>query len=227
MNKKIDYNKMNLLEIQELEQKRISNELHDTTVQNLTMLIHKAELCEQIVDKDSVRTKLELQTIKNTLRKTIQELRNIIYNIRPMSVDDLGLIETIERFVSQKEFEEHSMKIIFEVVGEESKNIKSIVILTLLRIIQELYNNAEKHAKCKNFRIIINFYKDKLTARITDDGIGFSLDDVCPDGKNFGISIIKERVDMLSGKIEINTERGNGTDVFIEVPIEQEEKDVN
>ena len=100
--------KLYLLEIQEMEQKRISNELHDTTVQNLTMLIHKAELCQQLADRDIIQTKLELQMMKETLRKTIQELRNIIFNLRPMSVDDLGLVETIERFIAQKEFEDDS-----------------------------------------------------------------------------------------------------------------------
>lgn len=220
-------NKLYFLEIQEMEQKRISNDLHDTTVQNLTMLIHKAELCEQLIDRDVIRTKLELQTMKDTLRKTIQDLRNIIYNLRPMSVDDLGLTDTIDRFVSQKEFEDHPMKISFETVGEESKDIKPIIVITLFRIIQELYHNAEKHAKCENFKILTSFYEDKIVLKVQDDGIGFSLEELSMDGRNFGISIMKERVSLLSGKIDIISVKGEGTTVNIEVPLEQEEKDVN
>lgn len=220
-------NKLYFLEIQEMEQKRISNELHDTTVQNLTMLIHKAELCEQLVDRDAIRTKLELQTMKDTLRKTIQELRNIIYNLRPMSVDDLGLTDTIDRFVSQKEFEEHSMKISFETVGKESENIKSIIVITLFRVIQELYHNAEKHAQCENFTILISFYEDKVVVKVQDDGIGFSLDELSMDGKNFGISIMQERVSLLSGTIDIKSAKGEGTTICIEIPLEQEEKDAD
>lgn len=221
--KKQYYDDLYLLEIQEIERKRISNELHDTTVQNLTMLVHKAELCEQLIDKDVLQAKLELLTMKDTLRKTIQELRNIIYNLRPMTVDDLGLTETIERFISKKEYESHEMKISCIIQGKEPNNIKSIIIITLLRIIQELYNNAEKHASAKKFEIFIEFQKDSIALRIIDDGVGFSFDEVSLNEKNFGISIMRERVSMLSGRIEIDVEKGKGTKVYIEVPIEQEE----
>lgn len=221
--KNAEYSKFYLLEIQEMEQKRISNELHDTTVQNLTMLIHKAELCEQLADRDIIQTKLELQTMKETLRTTIQELRNIIFNLRPMSVDDLGLVETIERFIAQKEFEDDSMKITFEVKGKEPKEIRSIITMTLFRVIQELYNNAKKHAQCDNFRIFINFDAEKIEIKVSDDGIGFELESVASNRKNFGLLIIKERISLLSGKIKIDTEKGRGTNVLIEVPIKREE----
>lgn len=222
-----EYNKLYLLEIQEREQKRISNELHDTTVQNLTMLIHKAELCEQLADRDIIQTKLELQMMKESLRKTIQELRNIIYNLRPMSVDDLGLTETIERFVSQKEFEEHPMKITFRISGKEPKNIKPIITITILRVIQELFNNAKKHAQCKRFDIFVVFNKNTVDIEVIDDGVGFSKDEICQDGKNFGLAIITERVGLLSGKFNIESQKGNGTKATIEVPIEQEEQYAN
>lgn len=219
--------KLYLLEIQEMEQKRISNELHDTTVQNLTMLIHKAELCEQLADRDVIRTKLELEMMKETLRKTIQELRNIIYNLRPMSVDDLGLTDTIERFVSQKEFEDHPMKITFETIGKENGKIPSIVTMTLLRVIQELYCNAEKHAQCKNFEILVHFFENKVILKVQDDGVGFSLDEISFNGKNFGLAIMHERVSLLSGTIAIDSKIGEGTVVNIEVPLEQEEKNAD
>lgn len=215
--------KLYLLEIQEMEQKRISNELHDTTVQNLTMLIHKAELCQQLADRDIIQTKLELQMMKETLRKTIQELRNIIFNLRPMSVDDLGLVETIERFIAQKEFEDDSMRITFEVKGKEPKEIRSIITMTLFRVIQELYSNAKKHARCKKFQICISFDTEKIEIKVSDDGIGFELESISLNRKNFGLLIIRERVSLLSGKIKIDTEKGKGTSVLIEVPIEREE----
>lgn len=222
----MEKNQFKLLEILEMEHKRISNELHDTTVQTLTMLIHKTELCKQLMDRDSVATKLELQMMKEALHKTIQELRCIIYNLRPMSVDDLGLIDTIERFVSQKEFEDHQMNISFGVIGKELEELNSIITISFLRIVAELYNNAKNHAQCKNFDILIHFYEDRIALQVTDDGIGFSSNELSFSGKNFGLSIIKERVSLLSGTMEIDTEKDKGTVIFIEVPIEQGENDV-
>lgn len=220
--KKTENSKLYLLEIQEMEQKRISNELHDTTVQNLTMLIHKAELCEQLVESDIIGTKLELQVMKETLRKTIQELRNIIYNLRPMSVDDLGLIKTIERFIEQKEFEDDSIKMLFKVTGEEPQELKPIITMTIFRIIQELYNNAKKHSQCKHFKVAITFLNEKIKIKVSDDGIGFDSEQLSLNRKNFGLLIMKERVSLLSGEIKINTEKGKGTNVLIQIPIERE-----
>jgi two-component system sensor histidine kinase DegS len=219
--------KLYLLEIQEIERKRISNELHDTTVQNLTMLIHKIELCEQLIDKDTLWTKLELAIMKDTLRKTIQELRTIIYNLRPMSIDDLGLLETVERFISQKEYTDQLMEISFEYQGQEPKNINPIILMTLFRIIREIYNNAEKYAEAQNFNIILKFDTNNIYLKIWDDGKGFDLEKISLDGKNFGLSILKERVDLLSGKVNIETAKDKGTSITIEVPLEEEESYVD
>ena len=80
-----DVNGLKLLETQEIERKRIARELHDSTVQNLTNLVHKTELCTKLVDLDPIRAKLELQTMINTIKTTINDMRNIIYDLRPMS----------------------------------------------------------------------------------------------------------------------------------------------
>lgn len=214
-----EYDKLYLFEIQEQERKRISNELHDTTVQNLTMLIHKIELCEQLIDRDLIQTKLELAITKDTLRKTIQELRTIIYDLRPMSIDDLGLKETVERFVTQKEFEEHSMQLHLEIGGNESDRIEPTNRMILFRIIKEIYHNAEKYAKAENFYIILKFEKDSIYLKLWDDGVGFELEEIPLDGKNFGLSILKERVALLSGNFKFETARKKGTSVTIEVPL--------
>ena len=119
-----DY-RLSLLEIQENERQRISRELHDSTVQNLTSLVHKVELCSKLVEMDPIRCKLELITMGKTLREIINETRQMIYNLRPMSFDDIGLDVTIEHALEKLESSE-AKKIDFSVEGEpyEIKQVK-------------------------------------------------------------------------------------------------------
>ena len=86
-----------LIKFQEQESERIARDLHDSTVQNLTSMIHKIELCSKLIDMDPIRCKLELTMMSRTLRDIINDTRQMIYNLRPMSFDDIGLEITIER----------------------------------------------------------------------------------------------------------------------------------
>lgn len=220
--------KLRILETQELERKRISMELHDTTVQNLTTLVHKTELCTKLIDIDSIRAKLELQTMTDTIRNTINELRGIIYDLRPMSIDDLGLVVTVQRFIKQIEVEdEKSIPIIFNVYNEEVK-VLPVINLTLFRIIQEAYNNTRKHAKAEHFDITITYEKNEIEVEIKDDGIGFQLALLQKENretnKNFGLSIMKERVELLTGTMEIVSGKSKGTHIIIKVPIVEEDE---
>lgn len=212
--------RLTLLEMQENERQRISRELHDSTVQNLTSLVHKAELCSKLVDLDSVRCKLELTMMSKTLREIINETRHMIYNLRPMSFDDIGLHETIERSIENLENNE-SKKINFSVIGEPYQ-IKPVIGITLLRIIQEACSNAIRHARPSLIQVILKYEKDKIIVQIEDDGIGFNYVDsnieVRADNSGFGLSMMKERVYLLSGSININSKVNCGTKITVEVP---------
>ena len=221
--------RMKFLNIQEAEKNRIARDLHDTTVQNLTSLVHKTELCMKLVDMDSVRTKLELQTMINTLKDSINELRHIIYGLKPMSLDDFGLVTTIKRFIEQLNLE-NGPKFTLNVEGFESKEIEPIVNLTLFRIIQEGCNNAIKHANAENVEIFLEYVDNFINLIIIDDGVGFNSysNNSNSDKDNltgFGISIMKERTYLLSGRFFIDyadTKNGKGTKIVVIIPLNDE-----
>ena len=95
-NNLIDYS-AKLLETQEMDRNRISRDLHDSTVQNLTSLVHKSELCMKLMEVDQIRCKLELSSMGKILREIINDTRKLIYDLRPMSFDDIGFDVTLER----------------------------------------------------------------------------------------------------------------------------------
>ena len=84
-----------VFEIQELDRRRIARDLHDTSLQNLSHLIHKLELVSMYMDKDMIRAKLELASVSKNINHIIDEIRMVIYDLRPMVFDDLGLKNAI------------------------------------------------------------------------------------------------------------------------------------
>lgn len=215
-----------LLETQENERKRISRELHDNTIQNLTSLVHKAELCAKLIDRDTVRCKLELSMMSKTLREIIDDTRQMIYDLRPMSFDDIGLNITIERALDKIERRE-SRKINFIVEGEPYQ-IKPVIGITLLRIIQEGCNNAIRHAEGSCIQVILTYLPDMVSIKIEDDGKGFDMNQVAgedrEDNSGFGLSMMRERVYLLSGNIDIDSKLDGGTKIIVNVPIRNKEE---
>jgi two-component system sensor histidine kinase DegS len=215
---------INLLHAQENERKRIARDLHDSTVQSLTNLKHKSELITRLIDIDAVRAKLELQTMILTLKSTIDEMRSIIYDLRPMSIDDLGLTATINKYVNEIKTT-NSVDIIFNVINTEY-SVLPVINLTLFRIIQEATTNALKHANATKITINLDYCCTNIILSICDNGIGFNPDELGTSDDNqskfngFGLSIMRERIFLLAGKIEIISDELKGTQIIVSVPTE-------
>lgn len=214
-----------ILETQEMERQRIARELHDSIVQSLTSIIHKVELCTKLMDIDTVRCKLELQTVSKTVKKIIEDMRQVIYNLRPMSLDDIGLEVTLEREAAKWK-NTGKVWVDYQIEGEK-KDISPLVSLTILRIVQEACNNIVKHAQAKNINIFLKYKENTIEVKIIDNGCGFDVKGINQlpreDGSGFGLSMMKERVYLLSGKLNIESVIGKGTTISVEIPIDKEE----
>ena len=211
-----------LLETQEMDRNRISRDLHDSTVQSLTSLGHKMEYCSKMVDRDPVKVKLELQTMIELNKDIINDMREIIYDLRPMSLNNIGLASTVEAYCLHLR-RNHNLDIRFNLEGEE-KGLTSIVSVTLYRIIQEACNNAVRHSNAKNIVVSIAFLDDSIEIDIEDNGDGFDLHKVEARGKEdflhgFGLSTMRERTRLLSGSFSIDTKVGFGTKIHVSVPV--------
>lgn len=221
-----EYYRLTLLETQENERQRISRELHDSTVQSLTSLVHKTELCSKLLEMDPVRCKLELMMMSRTLREIINDMRHMIYNLRPMSFDDIGLDITIERTLDKIRNEE-TKNISFSVEGEPYQ-IKPVIGITILRIVQEACNNAVKYADASIISVKLVYKENEIIISIEDDGKGFDVEHLDTSSRNdnsgFGLSMMKERVYLLSGKIDISSKVNEGTKIRVIVPIVNKEE---
>lgn len=205
-----------IIERQEQERQRIARDLHDTTVQNLTAMIHKLEFCQQIADADVIRAKIEMQLMINSIRETVDGMREIIYDLRPMSFDDIGFKETLLRAI-EKLRKNTDIEICFDINGDICRQTP-VYELTILRIIQESVNNCKKHSQADKVHISVIYEDKQIRIEIEDNGIGFDLEEMKSHCSGFGISMMKERVYLLKGEIVIHSEKGKGTNVKVILP---------
>ncbi|MDE7206453.1 MAG: sensor histidine kinase [Lachnospiraceae bacterium] len=206
------YNK-EILRMQEIERKRIAEKLHDDTVQDIICLSQKLELAMLYMDKDIVQAKLELALAKKQIRVIMDGVRDTIYDLRPMILDDIGYDAAFGRLrdmLTDKGYDVH-----FDV--DNVSMTDGVTALSVYRIVNEGCRNIVKHSQAKKVFVFVKYNSDKINITIADDGVGFSGK---KGGKHFGLSFMKERVELLSGEMEIiSNERGTSIHIMIPVTI--------
>ena len=206
-----------ILHLNEMDRKRIARELHDSTIQNMVCLIHKIELVSKYIDTDPLRAKLELCSIKKDIHENIDEIRGIVYDLRPMSFDDLGFEVLLKQYFIELDHL-YKNEIEYEINADFS-NLDEDSLLTIYRIIKECCMNSIKHSDGGKISIRIYDQEDQLYITISDDGKGFDLSEKI-DNHHYGLKILKDRVALLHGSMEIHSEIGKGfsTDIMIPLP---------
>lgn len=216
----LSQNHWNILEAQENERNRIAADLHDSTVQTLTSLVHKTEFCLLLMDTDSVRVKLELQKMIDTIKSIINEIRDIIFNLRPMNLHKNKLSASIEAYCLQVQ-KTRSIISEVEVKGQEPE-VLTIWKLTLYRIFQEAIGNVVRHSGASKMKTTLSFEETGVHMIITDNGKGFDTslleNDNNPEKRNFGISLMKERATLLNGTFDFKSVIGEGTTIDVVIP---------
>lgn len=211
-----------LLKTQEMDRNRISRDLHDSTVQSLTSFGHKLEYCTRMVDKDPAKVKLELQSLINMNKEIINDMREIIFDLRPMSLSNIGFVSAVESYCQHLRRNDN-LDVVLKISGQEQE-LSSITSVTLYRILQEACNNSLKHSKANKIYIRISFFDDLFELDVDDNGIGFDLPMVEERAQEdflhgFGLSTMRERAKLLSGTFSINSRPGFGTKIHVSVPL--------
>lgn len=210
---------LTIISIQEEDRQRIARDLHDSSLQNLAHLVHKIELSNMFIDQDPLRAKLELSVISKNLKTIIEEIRNTIFDLRPMSFDDLGLRSAFEQLI-QKINENNKFDIIVEIDDVSCEN--QLVLATIFRVVQECMVNINKHSDANKILFHCKNNNGLCVIDIRDDGVGFTKEELeSKKNKHFGLSLIKERIALLGGKISIDSKKNSGTQIHIEVPLSE------
>lgn len=208
-----------IIEAQEGERQRLARQMHDGPAQSLTNLILQAEVCERLFDSDPAQARTELANLKAAVHSTFQRTRRFIFDLRPMMLDDLGLLPTLRRHV--QDFQEKSgLSIDLRITGQE-RRLASHTEVTIFRVVQELLINIDLHAHAHRVQVALGLQPDKVRITVEDDGSGFDVAEVlaaAKQRKTLGLAALQERVELLGGTVNFESSIGRGTKVTIEIP---------
>jgi two-component system sensor histidine kinase DegS len=212
---------VNIIQAQEEERRRISLQMHDGPAQSMANLVLRAEICQRLLEKDAEQARSELAGLKTAINTMLQDIRKFVFDLHPMTLEDLGLVPTIRRFAS--EFgEKNNLEVNIMVNGLESR-MPIHYEVTLFRFIQEALNNVARHAQAHQVRVLLNVSEEILQIIVEDDGEGFHVNEVLSDDsgrRNLGITGMRQQIEvLLRGEFGIESAIGRGTRVAGNVPL--------
>ncbi|TFG73080.1 MAG: sensor histidine kinase [Anaerolineales bacterium] len=205
---------------QESERTRLARELHDGPVQTLITLGQRAEMTERYIARGQLEKAMEtLEELREREISTVEELRRMISGLRPIYLDDLGLLPALEMLV-RLSAKQQTAEIHLE-HGPETQRLGADVELAIYRIAQEAINNALNHAQAQHITIRFFPYQNGVSLTVIDNGVGFMparlLDSYTRKG-HFGLVGIQERVRQLDGTLNIVSSPGDGTTLSVYIP---------
>ncbi|WP_091580870.1 sensor histidine kinase [Alteribacillus bidgolensis] len=209
---------LKIIEVQEEERKRVAREIHDGPAQMLANVLLRSELVERVRNEKGMDAAVEeIRDLRVLIRSSLAEVRRIIYDLRPMALDDLGLIPTLNKYL--KNVEEHTgLNIRFTHMGRDLRLSPNLEV-GLFRLVQEAVQNAYKHADPHEVQVKVELKPTRVVIVIKDDGKGFDTAKTSKE-KSFGLMGMRERINALKGELTIDSALNKGTVVMIQVPAE-------
>jgi two-component system sensor histidine kinase DegS len=213
---------METFDVQERERQRIAQDMHDGMNQLLIGAMLELKSAHQRLANDNLsQAEDSLQTVQTILRRVESEIKHVIYDLRPPTLDALGLAPAVRRYAER--FEGYSDIPCKVTIFGEPRRLRPNVEISVYRLLQEALQNVSSHAGAKHVDVIVAFALHKLKLTILDNGRGFDLAQVESNGNGrLGLLGMRERAESLGGRVAIETAVGQGTRVELVVPILEE-----
>ncbi|MBI4691003.1 MAG: HAMP domain-containing protein [Nitrospirae bacterium] len=206
-----------VISAQEDERKRIARGLHDQTMQSLSALLMKIDMCKVYPEPSPEK----VEEMRNIVLTTLDGIHNTIQNLRPSVLDDFGL-ESAVMWLLDRHLSEKGIKYYLDIIEAGGAKLKPRIEITLFRIMQEAIMNISRHSAAENVFIRLNYNKNSLNVDIVDDGQGF---DACSilrhteDERSLGILGMRERAYLIDAKFEICSMPRCGTGISLKIPL--------
>jgi two-component system sensor histidine kinase DegS len=204
-----------IIQAQEAERGRLARLMHDGPAQALSNFILQTEIAMRLFDIDQTKAKDELAGVKISASSTFQKVREFIFDLRPMMLDDLGLVPTLNRYVENYK-EQSGIEVRLINTGMEQR-FEPYLEVMVFRAIQELLGNIALHSQATQVILQIDSSPQGLKVSLEDNGKGFEVDKIQDKG-GMGLKVIQDRVQMLGGTMEIHSTIGQGTHILFQIP---------
>jgi len=207
------------IEIEETERMKLSKLMHDGPAQALTNFILQTEIALRAYDVDAVQAKEELVNLKASAMKVFQRIRNFIYELKPFTMDDQGLIQTIKKYFETFK-EQCQMDVSLKINGSE-RPLGSLLDTVVFRSIQELLSNVSNFSQASLVTVQIEYNDRSIEISVEDNGKGFDIGKLA-DGHSGGLNQLKERIEGLGGRLLVESNLDVGTRVKFNLPAQRE-----
>ena len=208
-----------IIKAQEEERYRVSREIHDGPAQDLANLIFQSSICERLIDVKPEEAKEGLQELRRQIRGCLTDVRQIIFDMRPMSLDDLGLVPALRQLLLKLR-ERGVLQASFQVDGRE-RTLEKHVEVSVFRILQEALNNVHRHSGVDKAKVRLLFTESHLSVLVVDEGKGFDMDEAearRQEGEgsgHFGMLGMAERAHIIGADLSVVSAPGKGTRVHL------------
>ncbi len=213
-----------IIAVQEDERKRIAQGLHDDLAQTISSLTMQLQAIETSLPAELDNVRGSLTKLRALSAHSLEDIRSLIADLRPMALDDLGLVAAIRWYanthLSQQDIDIHVKSSL------APHRLPPHMETTLFRVAQEAINNITKHAEARNATITLGANEQRVRLTIEDDGKGFDVPGVLSgrtSGHKLGLVGMQERVALFRGSLRIQSKPGKGTTIFVEIPLERKE----
>jgi len=219
MNENLRFYLQQATRAQEEERKRISHELHDDTVQALVVLSRQLDALTSASNGMTEESKKRIEELWQQTDSILQGVRRLSQDLRPAAIDRLGLLPAV-RWLAEEVTRYSGVATNVQIIGKEHR-LSEEAAIALFRIIQEALRNVWRHSGATSAKIMVEFIENRTKITIHDNGKGFKLTgkigDLAKQGK-LGLAGMQERVQLLGGKMDVQSEPGKGTTITVDVP---------
>src|SRR5262245_15914642 len=179
---KVSVNIVRIVQAQEEERQRLARQMHDGPAQSLTNFILQTEICQRLFDRDPERAAEELNNLKSTASVTFQKVRDFIFDLRPMMLDDLGVVPTVRRYVDSFR-EKNDIEVTLDILGDAAR-LETHREVLVFRAIQELMAQARDYASATNVSIRLDMTSNTIKIQVMDNGRGFDAEAIFRSGED-------------------------------------------
>lgn len=205
-----------IIQAQEAERQRMSRQMHDGPAQALSNFILQSEIAMRLFDVDQEQAREELVSLKMAATSAFQQVRNFVFELRPMMLDDLGLIPTLKRY-SEAFKEQTEVAVELSISGLE-RRLESYIEVIIFRSLQDLLGFAHREGDATKVKINMNIGENNVKVSMEDNGKGFDVEEVFK-GSGISIKAIKDRIEMLGGFMEVESTGGKGGYFVFQIPV--------
>lgn len=205
-----------IIQAQEAERQRLSRQMHDGPAQALSNFILQSEIAMRLFDIDLDQAREELTALKVAATSAFQQVRNFVFELRPMMLDDLGLMPTLKRYVEA--FKEQTETQVDLTISGLERRLESYIEVIIFRSIQDLLGFAQRQGQASQVKINVTIGDSNVKVTIEDNGKGFDVEEIFR-GSGMSIKAIKDRIEMLGGFMEVESIADRGGYFNFQIPV--------